>query len=44
MTPAPKPSQVRPYAAPLRQVAVGTLRIISMGIAAFADSIEDKKD
>lgn len=40
ITPAPKPAPVSPYVMPLRLVAVGTLRVVSMGLAAMADKIE----
>jgi hypothetical protein len=43
ITPTVKPA-VSPYVAPLRLLAVGTLRVVSMGLAAMADSIESKKD
>lgn len=39
-----KPSLPSQYAAPLRLVAVGALRLISMGLSAMADAIEDKKE
>lgn len=44
VTPAPKPKAVSPYAAPLRLVAVGALRMFSLGLSALADAVEDKKD
>lgn len=44
MTPASTPKAVNPYSAPLRMVAAGVLRMISLSTSALADAIEDKKD
>lgn len=39
--PVAKPAQPTPFAAPLRLVAVGVLRILSIGLAGLADRMEE---